>query len=544
MSFTKEHLEEWLKEPEIETLEFKASRKGLHFDELARYCAAIANDGGGYLIIGVTDKRPREVLGTEAYQAEYQQATKHRLTSELRLKVEIHEIPHPDGRVVVFKINSRPIGVPIKYKNSYPMRSGESLTDMTTDKLKEIFDETVHDFSAQICSQAKFEDLDPEALEVLKNKFHKKSKNDEVVKHSHQQILEDLGLTDEGQVTYAALILCGRRKSIRKYLAQAEIIFEFRKNESDIEYQDRMEYRDAFLLYEDLLWSKIDSRNEKKTIQIGFFKDSIASFNEEVIREAILNAVSHRDYQMPESCFIKQSPSKISVVSPGGFPKGVNQENIIWKQSPRNRLLAETLAKCGYVERSGQGVDIMFKQSILEGKPVPSFFGTDESQIVVNISGIVQDEKFLMFLQNIESVKMQSFSVEDLLVINYINEKSSIPERLQPRLPGLLKNGIVERQGKKYILSRGYYEFAEKEGEYTREKGLDKETNKALLLKHITDYALVGSKLSTLQQVLPTLPGRAVQQLIAELRDERKIHRVGNTKGAMWFPGAGPSGQA
>lgn len=74
-----------------------------------------------------------------------------------------------------------------------------------------------------------------------------------------------------------------------------------------------------------------------------------------MIREAILNAVSHRDYRHAGSVFIKQYPTKIELVSPGGFPSGITPENIFWKQHPRNRRIAEVFARCGMVERSGQG---------------------------------------------------------------------------------------------------------------------------------------------------------------------------------------------
>lgn len=84
-------------------------------------------------------------------------------------------------------------------------------------------------------------------------------------------------------------------------------------------------------------------------------------FNEEVIREAVLNAIAHRDYTITSEVVIKQYPNKITIANPGGFPKGVTIENILTVSStPRSRLMTEILEKTGLVERSGQGVDKIF----------------------------------------------------------------------------------------------------------------------------------------------------------------------------------------
>jgi ATP-dependent DNA helicase RecG len=91
------------------------------------------------------------------------------------------------------------------------------------------------------------------------------------------------------------------------------------------------------------------------------------TFNEKVVREAVLNAVAHRDYKSAGSIFVRQFPRKVEVQSPGGFPYGVSPENMLWKQHPRNRRIAEVFLKCGLVERSGQGANLMFKETICQG---------------------------------------------------------------------------------------------------------------------------------------------------------------------------------
>jgi len=114
-----------------------------------------------------------------------------------------------------------------------------------------------------------------------------------------------------------------------------------------------------------------------------------------------------------------------------------------------------------------------------------------------------------------------------------------LPERSKDSLFKLVESGVVEQvsrgRGTRYVLSRQFYEFLGKRGVYTRKRGLDRETNKALLLKHIRDNAKNGSPLRELLDVLPALSPYQIQRLLRELRDEGKARSVGTTKAARWF---------
>ncbi len=80
--------------------------------------------------------------------------------------------------------------------------------------------------------------------------------------------------------------------------------------------------------------------------------------------------------------------------------------------------------------------------------------------------------------------------------------------------------------------------MVDEKGAYTRKKGLDRETNKALLLKHIKVNRGSGSRLKELMQVLPALTNNQVQTLIKELKAEGKIYKTGTTRSALWYPGS------
>jgi ATP-dependent DNA helicase RecG len=233
MSATLAQLDIWMGDPEGEHLEFKEARSNFHFEKLVKYCAALANEGGGAIVFGVSDQRPRRVVGSRAFDTDLER-TKSGLVERLRLRIIVTELPHANGRVLVFEVPARPIGMPIQYQGAYWMRAGEDLVAMTPDQLKRIFDEAGPDFSAEICSRATLDDLDPAAIAHLRALWRRKSGNATLDSVSDKQLLTDAELVVDEGITYAALILLGTRQGLGKYLAQAEVIFEYRASESSI----------------------------------------------------------------------------------------------------------------------------------------------------------------------------------------------------------------------------------------------------------------------------------------------------------------------
>jgi ATP-dependent DNA helicase RecG len=188
------------------------------------------------------------------------------------------------------------------------------------------------------------------------------------------------------------------------------------------------------------------------------------------------------------------------------------------------------------VERSGQGANRMFELCARESKQPPDFSGTDDYEVFLALHGKVQDPRFLTFLEKIGRDRQVSFESTDFITLDFINREEKLPQWARDRMPVLLKSGVVERIGRKYLLSRKYYEFVDRKGVYTRKRGLDRETNKQLLLKHIKENRDSGSRLKELMQVLPALTMPQVQTLLRELKSEGKIYKVGSTRAALWYP--------
>lgn len=532
-----DQLNQWLEAAEGEHFEFKEAKTRFSFDKLANCCCALANDGGGKIILGVTDKRPRKVVGTQAFPQP--EDARRGLMEKIPLQIEFLVISHPNGRVLVWEIPARPFGTAIKCNGVYWTHEADRLVAMSEEKLRKIFAETGHDFSADICPGATITDLDPQAIEDFRRRWIDKSKNNGLATLSPEQLLRDAEVLVDGGITYAALVLFGTRQVLGKYLGQAEIVFEYRSSDASGPAQQRKEYRQGFFSFYEDLWNTINLRNDLQHYQDGLFVLDIPTFAERPVREAILNAVSHRDYQLGGNVFVRQYARRLVVESPGGFPVGITIENLLERQSPRNRRIADVFAKCGLVERSGQGMNLMFEQSIQQGKFRPDFSGTDAYNVVLTLHGQVQDHRFIQFLQKIGDKTTKSFDTHDFLVLDFVHREKPVPAILQPRLRNLKELGVIEcfgrGKGVRYILSRDFYALTGKKGVYTRKLGLDRNTNKALILEHIKKSGKSGCVLEELMQVLPAVHRSYVQSLLRELRGNDQIMMEGYTKGARWY---------
>ena len=146
MNASIDQLRFWMAGKENEHLEFKEAKSGYDTDKLAQYCCALANECGGHIILGVTDKLPRRIVGTNAFMN--LEDIKSKLIQRLQIRIDVEEMQTDGGRVLIFTVPSRPIGVPIQYNKIYWMRRGEELVAMTPDMLKRIFNEEVPPLSS------------------------------------------------------------------------------------------------------------------------------------------------------------------------------------------------------------------------------------------------------------------------------------------------------------------------------------------------------------------------------------------------------------
>jgi ATP-dependent DNA helicase RecG len=160
----------------------------------------------------------------------------------------------------------------------------------------------------------------------------------------------------------------------------------------------------------------------------------------------------------------------------------------------------------------------------------------------LTLHGEITDPEFLQFFETIGRERLATFGTEDVLVVDLVHREQPIPEMLRARMGPLLEQGILERVGRgrgtQLLLSRRFYGHLGQPGVYTRRHGLDHETNKALLVKHIQDSSAAGARMAELQQVLPALSRMQIKGLLQELARAKAIHVRGRTRNARWYPGS------
>lgn len=462
------------------------------------YVTALCNEKGGSLVIGMEDKYPHKVVGTRQNENSTGELEAN-IYRDTGIRPKIYELYEDEaekkGRVLVIDVPPRPAGTVFKFEDVPLMRVGEELKPMSDEVYLNIIQENEPDFSQQICRDATLDDLDPDALSVLKEKYAKKQNNPIFLTLSNRQILSDLQLiTDEG-VTNAAVILLGKEDFIKRVYPQASVMLEYRHSESQITFDNRISYSQPFFIMIDRLWHDIDLRNGKFQIKEGPYIFDVPYFNEEVIRESINNAITHRDYTRHSETVIKQYPQKLIVTNAGGFPHGVTIDNILTVPStPRNRLLADVLSRTGIVERSGQGVDKIFYRTLSEGKEAPDYSGSDAFNVELILSAIIQDKAFALFIESVQQnlAEDNKLSVFEIVVLDKIrrNEKTTALDKAV--IKQLMDRNLIEKRGKTngihYILCRSYYEFTGNTAEYSKKSDWNTSQVTSIIIPFLTKY--------------------------------------------------------
>lgn len=466
-----------LKESE-DHIEFKEAKRnfdfngGSHKDPKDRrhcilgYVSALANEKGGRLVFGMMDKRPHEVVGSTFAEGEIG-ALEDAIYEHLQIRVRIDEEYEPSKeteekkRVVIFNVPSRPVGKLIKFEGVPLMRIGESLREMSDEEMFKILSEQEPDFSAAECKELTLDDLDSKAIEIMKQKYAEKNENPGFASISDEQALCDLDLLVDGKLNYAALILLGKSKIIKKIMPQNNVVIEYRNDPASIQYDDRIEIQQPLFLAVESIWAYINQPvlNPQVHISENAYIFDIKLFNKETIREAVLNAIAHRSMIVQNDVVIKQSPAELTITNAGGFPIGVDKSNVLTVNStPRSKRLAEVLQKTGLVEKSGQGVDKMFINCIMEAKPLPDFSATDNYQVSLKFRTEIRDIPFMVYIRQEQAKrpkhhKLNIFQLMAIYSVCFGEDLNIRPDIFDE----LIKEGVLVRaKNGNLLLSKDY----------------------------------------------------------------------------------------
>lgn len=284
------------------------------------YVAALCNEGGGLIVIGMHDKHPHAVTGTTQCMNGIGQLESD-IYRDMGIRPFVYELFEDvtNKRVLVIDVPGRPTGKVFKFEDVALMRVGEELKPMDDKTYISIIQEQEPDFSEQYCEEASFDDLDPNAISILKEKYAKKQKNPSFKSLTDRQALSDLHLINGGKITNAAVLLVGNETFLDKVFPQAKVMLEYRGTEAQINFDNRISFGQPFFILIDELWKTINLRNGSVPVREGSYIFDIPFFNEDVIREIVNNAFAHRDYRRNSEIVIKQYPHKLVIQNAGGF---------------------------------------------------------------------------------------------------------------------------------------------------------------------------------------------------------------------------------
>lgn len=370
-------LQRWLTTPvETEHLEFKEAKQQFDTTKLLRYCVALANEGGGHLVLGVSDKPPRQVVGSQAFATISDlNGIKARIVDKLHVRVDTFELMHPSGRVLVFEIPSRPVGQPLAFDGAYLMRAGEDLVAMTPDQLKRIFAEAEQDWCLKPamtgCDGDKVVQLlDTQSYFDLLNLPYPATRKAVLERLSGERLIEQSGagwtITNLGALLFAKKLEIFD-KLVRK--APRVIVYEGTnklKTKSDkpgtkgyaVGFQGLVEYINGLVPSNEVIEQAL--RREVKM------------FPEIAIRELVANALIHQDLtETGASVMIELFDDRMEISNPG--KPFIPPERFIDEYRSRNERLADLMRRLGICEEKGSGVDKVIQAAEVFQLPAPDF---------------------------------------------------------------------------------------------------------------------------------------------------------------------------
>lgn len=375
---TLETLDLWLTAPvENEKLEFKEAKVQFDTTKIIRYCAALANEGGGYLVLGVSNTPPRKVVSTQAFSSESAlNDIKARIVDKLHLRADVWELEHRDGRVLVFEVPSRPYGQAVHVDGAYLMRAGEDTTAMTPDMLKRIFAEDDQEWFSQSARSGASADevvalLDTQAFFDLV----------EIPYPTHRDGVLDR-LLSEGLIkrisggwtitNLAAILLAKRLDSFSPALARKAPRFVIYEGSNKLHTRvDQPGVRGYAVAFEGLVEFVHSSAPQNRFVEEAV-REEVKMFPKQALRELIANALVHQDFQASgTSVMIEMFDDRVEISNPGVPPVPV--ERFIDEYRSRNERLADLMRRMRICEEKGSGIDKVVGAAELYQLPAPDF---------------------------------------------------------------------------------------------------------------------------------------------------------------------------
>lgn len=504
---TARQLERIIAGGETLTAEFKSDRGCLSDRELVEAVVAMANTDGGVILQGVEDgtgevtglHRKHVGCGTPAAMiANRTVPSLHADVSEVVVSdrhVFAIEVPRATGLVgttdgYYARRRLKPDGSP----ENVPMNPFELQQRMSDLRLA--------DFSAQPMPEVPLSAIDPIQRERMRASIRRNHFADKTLLGlADGEFDKALGLVREfggkSLLTLAGFLFLTDETTIREHVPTYELAFQVLSG-TDVLVNDftRKPIVEAFDDFE----MRFRARIEEKEAMRGLFRMAIPNYDMAGFREALVNAIVHRDYARLGTVIVKLDSSGLTISNPGGFVEGVTLDNFLTVEPrPRNPLLADIAKRIGLAERTGRGIDRIFEGTLRFGRPRPDYGRTSSSSVVLFVANAEPDFAFLDMLNDEEAKTGKPLPFESLVVLSTLRDGrrqtvEDLAEALQrPKdesrsvVEQLVERGLVEAQGRgpsrTYLLAASVYRREGKEAEYVRQAGMTRIEQEQMVLK-------------------------------------------------------------
>ena len=536
------------------TVEFKSDRKRLPDDELVQALACLANSEGGELWLGVEDDGTPSGLHADHCALEGLPALVAARTSP-SLAVSVQPLTlegKPVARIVVSKAASEVATTAGVYVRRRLRHDGtpECVPLLPHERQSRAGLFGLHDASVQPVAGASLKDFDPLERERLRQAVRKYG-GDQVLLALDDEALDGaLRLTTRNEAgervpTLTGLLVIGREAALQERVSTHEFAFQ-------VLARDAVTFNEfhRFPLLKALEWLETNFRpyNPEQEMQVGLFRVPVPKVDMGAFREAAANALVHRDYHRLGAVHVRLDDYGLTVSNPGGFVEGVTLQNLlVTEPRPRNQALADAMKRIGVVERSGRGVDKIYRGLLRFGRPVPDYSRTDSHSVVVSLATGAADLPFLRMVVEQDGQYGQEMPIDSLIALAALHEQKRLgtqalarhiqrnAEQARRTLEQLVERGLAEAhgtgRGRTYTLSAAMYRAEGKPVAYTRQAGFSALQNEQMVLGHVRHNGKINrSQVAELCR----LTARQATLLLARLVNEGKLVRHGERRWTVY----------
>ncbi len=500
---------------ELEThwLDFKAwteTREDLK--TAVEYACCLANADGCVVVFGVDDKkvgRAAAIHGARNYHLDtWRREIYNHTRPNLTVAVEELAVPEGTGKLLVVRVTR---GIDPPYGTAagvFKKRVGTNCLPLDPQSLLHARVSTgAVDWSGQPAEGVRAEDLDPVEIARARNILRGLNPESQLLKARDADFLVGLGAVRNGRVTHVGLLLFGQEQRLLEVCPQHQVHYVHQVQPTSVARNDSFRYGLLNVL-EQIELAFTGPANPEQELTVGLYKLRIPAFSIEVVREAVLNAITHRDYLDPGEVLIRHTPRELVVTSPGGFLANITPRNILRVEPvTRNRALAEAFEKLRLVERAGTGRQRIYVPLLSCGKRVP-VYETDGSRVTLRIFDGSFDERMARLVAQWRS-EGREIDLDGLLVLTHLRDHAFIDTRSATHLLQVEHNvalalldqmaqpltGILERRGRTraatYHLAKGIARELLGKAAYTKTRGIDPIRYEEMVRAFVDDHGSI-----------------------------------------------------